>query len=259
MKHTWATMPFALMIILSAATSATATSIVVLANTTQIAVAADSKQMTAKGQPSPDVCKIFRYGQFFVVMAGIINNNAMYNPIQTLAKAAKGVTDLVEIQKRFDRLIKGSLQTQVDFRLANVPGYEQQVRLTKPNAFEIIIFQLTSNGPTLVQSLFPIQIPREGSVTVGNPYHNTCKNGEGECSLAIGDTEEIKQFTEKYHLEGRDLVADATNLVHIEAVAHPDTVGGNINLLLIDSTGTHQINTLPGCPVEERISNGHGN
>ena len=90
-------------------------------------------------------------------------------------------------------------------------------------------------------------------MTVGNVYHNTCKNGEGECELGIGDLEAMKKFLEKHHLDGRDLVVEATNLVHIEAVAHPDTVGGTINQLLIDSTGTHRINnTRPGCPVSYR-------
>jgi hypothetical protein len=235
MIHTWATMPFALMIILSAATSAKATSIVVLANKTQIAVAADSKEIKANGQPSSDVCKIFRYGKFFAVMGGTINSNAMYNPIQTLAKAAKGVTDLEEIQKGFDRLIKEPLQAQLDFKVAN-------------------------NQDTNSKCRFPTRFPKEGGVTVGNVYHNTCKNGEGECELVIGDMEAMKKFLEKHHLDGRDLVVEATNLVHIEAVAHPDTVGGTINQLLIDSTGTHRINnTLPGCPVEEGISKGSEN
>jgi hypothetical protein len=108
---------------------------------------------------------------------------------------------------------------------------------------------VTPTGPILAESLFPVQFLKEGKVKIGDPYHNICKDGEGECSLVIGTGDEAREFVRNHPLKGQDLIGDAANLVRIEAAAQPDKVGGNISMLLIDSAGDHPINMSPGCPL----------
>jgi hypothetical protein len=221
------------------------TSIVVLANKTQIAVAADSAERGPKGGHTQRACKIFHFRDFFFVMAGAIRDDR----IHSLAEAAQGIDNLIEIQQRFDRIVKKPLENTINDRLANIPNYASELRKTT-QVFQIIVFKLTSTGPILLESLFPYRWLKNGKVRIDEPITKTCKDGEGECSLIIGEEGEAREFADKHPLKGQDLVLDAENLVRIEAEAHSDTVGGNINLLLIDAAGTHPINMSPGCPRE---------
>jgi|HubBroStandDraft_6_1064221.scaffolds.fasta_scaffold79430_3 hypothetical protein len=233
-----------------ACSPARGTSIVVLANRTQIAVAADSAETDSKGKNNRQACKIFRLRNFFFVVSGTFRKDE----IDSLAVAAQGTDDLVEIQKRFNELVKKPLEAVVENRLAHVPSYAMELR-GNTQVLQVIIFRLDPTGPVLAESMFPFKLLKSGKVRIEDAQTRICKNGEGECSLIIGEAEEAKQYVSKHPL-GQDLIADAEQLVRIEAEAHPGTVGGNISMLLLDAGGTHPINMSPGCPwrITVRVS-----
>jgi hypothetical protein len=220
------------------------TSIVVLANKTQIAVAADSAQQGNRGEHSTDACKIFRFRKFYFVMAGAV----VRDENQKIAEAAQGTNNLLEIQKRFNQTGRQSVEDLVNYRLEHVPNYRKELR-SNTQAFQIIFFEMTAKGPLLAESLFSFQILGTGKVRVGQPQTRLCKYGDGECSLGIGENEEAKKYISDHPLKGQDLIADAEKLVRIEAEAQPKAVGGNINMLLLDGSGEHPINMSPGCPL----------
>jgi hypothetical protein len=221
------------------------TSIVVLANKTQIAVAADSAENGPKGGHDEGACKIFKFRNFFFVMAGAVK----MDEIQSLAEAAQGTNNLIEIRRRFNQLVRKPLENIINYRLTHIPNYVDELRKST-QVFQIIMFKLNPTGPLLLESLFPYRLLKNGQVRIDEPNINTCKDGDGECSLIIGEGDKAREFVAEHPLKGQDLVADAANLVRIEAGEHSDIVGGNINLLLLDAAGTHLLNMSPGCPWE---------
>ncbi len=236
-------------ILLFSCAPARGTSIVVLANKTQIAVAADSAETDSKGRYNQQACKIFRLHNFFFVISGILR----IDEIKSLAEAAQGTDDLVEIQTRFNQLVKKPLESVVENRLVHIPGYAKELRLNT-QVLQIIIFRLDPTGPVLAESMFPFQLLKSNKVKIEDAQTRLCKNGEGECSLIIGEAEEAKKYVAEHPLKGQDLIADAEQLVHIEADAKPGIVGGNISMLLLDAAGSHPINMSPGCPLQVNVT-----
>jgi hypothetical protein len=231
-----------------------ATSIVLLASKTQIGIAADHKAERTNGSSLPDVCKIMHHRDFFFALAGTVSQgdsyDTRYNAMDILIRASAGLDDLDAIDQRFDQLIVAPLQTQVTYDFQHFPNwFLVQRHLKEPPALEMTVFQITPAGPVMVECVS--DDVSEGIGKNWQPYHHSCKAGEGECRLTVGSQDGMKEYLDEHPFTD-DLAADAQRLVEFEALRRPKDVGGRITVLLIDNTGVHPADTRDKCPVEWR-------
>jgi hypothetical protein len=242
--------------LLSLCDTARATSIVVLANKTEIAVAADSKAKTIDGLSLPDNCKILRHGNLFFVMAGTVSKGTIsstdYNAMDIFVRASRDSSDLEQIDRRFDQLIAGPLQHQIDYDFAhNRNSFREQMRFEESQVLQVVMFEMTRSGPYMVGSYFPITFPGKKSAKIGNPYHKLCKEGVGDCYLVLGEEDAIQKYVKDHPISG-DLAAQAEKFVRLEVLDQPENVGGRIAVVLINSTGLYRRDSRNPCPREWR-------
>ncbi len=231
-----------------------ATSVVVLANKTQIGVAADHKVLRANGSRLPDTCKIMRHGNFFFSFSGTVSNGNMestkFNLMDVLVQASNGLKDLDAIVQKFDEAALGPMQEQLNYDFAyHRDSFRRQIKSVQSTYLEMIIFRVTPGGSEMVQSVFPATFGKMAKVE--KPYHRVCKAGQGECQLTVGEQDRMIDYLQE-HPYTTDLAADAERLVEFEARLNPKNVGGKITVLLIDSTGVHTADTSDRCPIEWR-------
>jgi hypothetical protein len=222
-----------------------ATSVVVLANKSQIGVAADQK-VISNGKRLPDDCKILRQGDLLFTLAGRVRDldGRRYDARNILVQASKGLTDLSPIRQRFDELVMAPLQKQVDHDFEHNP---QSFQKSNHSAFlEMIIFRVTSAGSEMVQSVFYVSIGETAKLEP--PTHRSCTAGNGDCQLTAGEQDGMTEYLYE-HPFTTNLAADAERLVKFEAHRHPDKVGGKITVILIDENGIHSANSNDKCPV----------
>jgi hypothetical protein len=232
-----------------------ATSIVLLSNKTQIAVAADSRVTGPHGHVGPDICKIWRHGNFFFVFSGTVSRGSIpdtrFNAMDILVRASRGLNNFEEIDHRFDQLIRAPLQEQLDYDFAHDrESFRERMQVKEPPVLELVIFGMTPNGPEMVQSVITVSFTLDRA-KLGKTYHHSCKSGVGDCFLTAGTQDEIQAYLKDHALSG-DLATDAERLVKIEAAARPQTVGGPIRVILVDRTGVDKKDPQDPCPTEWR-------
>jgi hypothetical protein len=234
--------------------STPATSIVILANQTQIAVAADSKMLARRGREHKElnVCKIWSHRNFFFAFAGMFANDssdaaAGYSAVNLLLKASTGLKDFEKIDSRFDNLIRAPLQRQIDADFAADPAsFREKHKGPEPIVLELAIFGITSNGTEMLQSNVTLSFVG-GRPKIGKINHYSCKNGTGDCFMPLGARNAIDNEVAIRPLTG-DLAADAERLVNVEVQALPQSVGGPIRVILIDRSGVDKRNPQDSCP-----------
>jgi hypothetical protein len=231
-----------------------ATSIVLRASKTQIAVAADSKmRMGPHQQIVKNICKIWQHRDFFFAFAGTISNSSSslnkYNAVKLVIEASKGSTDFEQIDRRFDQLIRAPLQKQLDYDFDHDREiFSERLKVAEPPELELAIFGLTPNGPEIIQSVVSFRVIA-GRPKIGNIYHHSCKSGVGNCLLFLGAQGEITDDLQHHQLTD-DMAADAERLVNVEAAARPDEVGGPIVVISIDQSGLDKKDPQLACPLQ---------
>ncbi len=198
------------------------TSVVVLNNSTQIVVAADSKVGTVGADNKiidSRMCKILKHNGFFYTIGGpvIIKGPGFKSVFDAVRKASQNTTDIGAINRSFDRLIFAPLQRNISETYLKSPEmYQEDIQNRGGIALEIAFFQMKNKVPLVYGSRFNFTISGK-TITLQRPEHvPPCvlhpELGTIACAVIVGQKEAIFRYMASHHW-GSSLIEDARTFV----------------------------------------------
>jgi hypothetical protein len=217
---------------------AVATSIVILSNSKEIWVAADSK-----ATPGPAACKIFKIGSMYWAMSGLTSNTVTKYDVGKIVKQSYGSGRTVgEMLRVFEK----NAETPLQKTMILDHQYSKSFNMVRYHPLEIAFWRFEGGKP-VIASVYYTTVVIHNKVSLIREAENITDCTIVDCSrrtdatmLGVrGGMVNYLQSHKDWATSG-DLGKMAYFLVQLAIKEAPNTVGYPINVLNIQPDGSHK-------------------
>jgi len=231
------------------------TTAVVIRSDTFVLIGADSLVSTVNpetGRGGFVACKIVQTGRFFVVVTNFFGEggSAGFNAYAVLQDIAQKEVTAVAIADRFEKVaLKPYLKFLANFQKMNAAVFNKYCN--NKECMQLLVADYNGGNPTYALRRFQIVL-KHNVPTVKILPNRDCP---GTCpihtsNIVIGDNIEAGPLAQSpIFWAQHSLASGIEELIHTEAVARPNEVGGKVTILALDQNGPHWVPGYQGvCP-----------
>jgi hypothetical protein len=217
-----------------AATRARGTSVVILANSKQIVVAADSKVF----QSEEKVCKIFKIGSIYWSFSGVQGNSVTGYEVPNIVKQSyaphRKVAEMLDI---FIRNVHDPLEKT----MVHLHNFPDTFEVARRHPLEIAFWRFEEGRPVIAHAFYAAEA-QGGKVSI-----NIWEKGVTNCCVAnqadgvfVGVKDKIFAYAQSHPDWSQNLINAANLFIGLSVKDQPDTVGPPMDVFVIQPNGSHR-------------------
>jgi hypothetical protein len=214
------------------------TSIVILNNSQEIVVAADSKMYGLEG----GTCKIFQIGPMYWAMSGKANAKGAYNIPAIVERSYSQGHGIAGTLQQFKKNSAGPLEEYMEYLRRHSP---KMFELARNNPLQMAFWGFEGGKPVVAYVYYTARVI-DNRVSIHEVEELTTDCRSVDCAANVqaamlGVHGSIVAYVQSHPdwAAGGDLLQVARHFVELAIAEAPDTVGKPINIMIVHSDGSH--------------------